>query len=119
MQQAVAQILGETLNTINRRLDHQRSLNHVLYEPPLVGEIENCACRISSGLSYVMQYGSGQEKVAIDLGVLVGDVEAQLDDGQSVFKQPADAGVVVQLGGRCLAEGCIELCVWEHVVEEG
>ncbi len=58
-----------------------------------------------------MQYRTGHEKVAIDLGVLVGNEGAQPDHRQGVFEQPADTGVMVLLGGRCLAEACIELLV--------
>jgi hypothetical protein len=81
MQQTVAQILWETLNAVNRSLDYQRSLDHVLHESPLVGEIQNWACGMRSGLSYVVQYRGGHEKIAIDLGVLVGNEGAQPDGG--------------------------------------
>jgi len=73
VQQAVAQTLGKALNAFDRRLDDQRTLDDVVDESALVGDVQNRAQRIRRGLSHVVEYRRRGEQFAMDLGVLIGN----------------------------------------------
>src|SRR5208282_2201506 len=54
-------------------------------------------------LADVMQEGSGQNQIAIDLGIVPAEEIAGAEQGYDVIEQSADVGMMKRLGGRGIA----------------
>ena len=65
-----------------------------------------------------MEQGPGQQGLAVQLGILVGQTAAELEDAQGVFQQAARVGMVHALGRRAGAEGLAQLFIFEHAVHQ-
>ena len=65
-----------------------------------------------------MEQGPGQQGLAVQLGILVGQAAAELEDAQGMFQQAARIGVVHALGRRAGAEGLAQRLVFEHAVHQ-
>ena len=65
-----------------------------------------------------MEQGPGQQGLAVQLGVLVGQTATELENAQGMLQQAARIGMVHALGRRAGAEGLAQLLVLEHAVHQ-
>ena len=84
----------------------------------LVGIIVGDAAGKFADLAEVVEQGPGQQGLAVQLGILVGQTATELEDAQSMLQQAARIGMVHALGRRAGAEGLAQLFIFEHAVHQ-
>ncbi len=99
---------------------HQHdALDDVPQELARVGEVDGGLEGQLPRLADVVQKGGGEQQVPVHPAVLLGHEVARLGHADRVLHQPAQVGVMVDLGGRRRGEGLEEGRVAEDELEQG
>src|SRR5690348_14684172 len=93
---------------------HAQANGNVTYQPPFICVIESPVISQLIQLAQIMQDGAGEQQIPRDPGIVALKEIRCVTKGNHVLQQPAQIGMVHELGCRGLAEAASNVVVVQN-----